>query len=311
MAEIKFLKAKCSRTNRYYGLEIKKFGLKWKVVNMISLSDDEARLISSEEIKQSEFVTNENLISCIKCGNRTVGGCSCSKGNHPCEKNMDYQFDCIYCSEFKIDYSLPTESEVGGRAGTTIKLSQGQEVKIRYADNRPLSKIIVGVGWDPVNSGDNMDVDSSVIMFGSRNVCNDIIYFGNKEHESGCLLHHGDNLTGEGGIQDGDDENITVQLDKVPTNVEKLVFILNIYRSADRHQTLDDVRNLYIKLYDPISKKSLISYEIRGNTGRDTAMVIGAVYRQGREWSFKAIGRSLKADNIDQVVSKSVANGWV
>ena len=38
MAESKFLKAYCSKTGRYYGLEIKKFGSKWKVVNMISVS---------------------------------------------------------------------------------------------------------------------------------------------------------------------------------------------------------------------------------------------------------------------------------
>ena len=48
MAESKFLKAKCRKTGLYYGLEIQKVGLKWKVVNMIRLSDDEARVISSE-----------------------------------------------------------------------------------------------------------------------------------------------------------------------------------------------------------------------------------------------------------------------
>lgn len=78
MAESKFLKTKCRKTGLYYGLEIKKIGLEWKVVNMIRLSNDEAKVISSE-VKQDSFETNSNLIACSKCGNRKVGGCSCAK----------------------------------------------------------------------------------------------------------------------------------------------------------------------------------------------------------------------------------------
>ena len=74
----------------------------------------------------------------------------------------------------------------------------------------------------------------------------------------------------------------------------------------DRHQTLDSVNNLYIKIYDPVSKKTLISYEVDGNSGRDTAMIIGAAYRQGQDWTFKAIGRSVLAENISAVVRKSI-----
>ena len=297
MAESKFLKAYCEKTNQYFGLEIKKFGSLWKVVNMIQLSNDEAKIISSE-IEQSYFETNANLIACSKCGNRKVGGCSCSKRKHQCTRNMKYQFDCVYCNEFKIDYSLPTASEVGSRAGETVTLSQGQEVKIRYADNRPLTKIMVGVGWDPDSGAHNMDVDASVVVLSSDNSEHDLVYFSNKEHSSGCVIHHGDNLTGESGIQDEDDENISVYLNKVPNQRDKLVFVLNIYNCDDRGQTLDKVKNLYIKLYDPDSKKTLIQYRVNGNMGNDTGIVIGMAYRKNGSWTFKAIGRSLRVPDI-------------
>ena len=300
MAESKFLKAYCDKTNQYFGLEIKKFGSTWKVVNMIQLSTEDARLISSE-IEQSSFETNSNLIPCHSCGNRRVGGCSCSKKRHQCARNMKYQFDCIYCDALKIDYTLPTASEVGGRAGGTVTLSQGQEVKIRYADDRPLTKIMVGVGWDPAPGSTNMDVDSSVVVMSESGRDRDLVYYGDKTHSSGCVIHHGDNLTGEGGIQDGDDENISVFLNKVPQNRDKLVFVLNIYKCDERRQTLDSVRNLYIKLYDPDSKKTLIQYRVDGNTGRDTAMVIGMAFRRGGSWHFKAIGRSLRVADVSEL----------
>ena len=303
MAESKFLKAYCEKTNQYFGLEIKKFGSVWKVVNMIQLSNDEAKIISSE-IEQNSFETNTNLIPCLRCGNRKVGGCSCAKKKHQCVRNMKYQFDCIYCDNLRIDYSLPTAAEVGSRAGGTVTLSQGQEVKIRYADDRPLKQIMVGIGWDPADGAHNMDVDSSVVVLSPSNREKDLVYFGDKEHASGCVIHHGDNLTGEGGIQDGDDENISVYLNKVPADRDKLVFVLNIYNCDERRQTLDRVKNLYIKLYDPDSKKTLIQYRVDGNTGRDTAMVIGMAYKKNGAWSFKAIGRSLRVSDVQTLALK-------
>lgn len=297
--ENKFLKAYCARTKQYFCLEMKNVGGAWRVVNMIRISDEEAKVLSSE-INQPTFETNANLIPCVGCGGRRVGGCSCAKRAHPCSKGMKYQFDCVYCDEFKIDYSMPSASDVRGRAGGTVMLSQGQEVKIRYADDRPLSKIIVGVGWDPASGADNMDVDSSVVVMDPADRT-DLVYFGALEHPSGCVIHHGDNLTGEGGIQDGDDENITVHLDRVPAGKDKLVFVLNIYQCDLRRQTLAGVRNLYIKLYDPDSKKTLIQYNVTGNGGRDTAMVIGMAYRSGNGWSFKAIGRSLRVSDVQKL----------
>lgn len=305
MAENKFLKAYCRKTGQYFGLEIKKFGLKWKVVNMIPLSADEAKLISSE-IEQSSFETNDNLLACSKCRSREVGGCSCAKKKVQCTRHMKYNFECIYCDELEIDYTLPTASDVGGRAGGTVTLSQGQEVKIRYADDRPLTEIMVGVGWDPEHGFHNMDVDSSVIVMDQAKQQFELVYFGDKTHASGCVVHHGDNLTGEGGIQDGDDENISVYLNKVPANRDKLIFVLNIYECNKRGQTLGKVKNLYIKLYDPVSKKPLIQYQVSGNAGDDTAMIIGMAFRKNNAWHFKAIGKSLRVPNLPELVYRSV-----
>jgi stress response protein SCP2 len=305
MSESKFLKAYCEKARQYFGLEIKRFGTTWKVVNMIHLSDEEAKLISSE-IEQSFFETNKNLIPCQKCGNRRVSGCSCAKHKQMCARGMKYRFDCIYCDALKLDYSLPTASEVGGRAGETVTLSQGQEVKIRYTDDRPLNQIMVGIGWDPANGGDNMDVDSSVVVLSPDQSSYDLVYFGDKKHNSGCVIHHGDNLTGDGDVQDGDDENISVYLNRVPQNRDKLVFVLNIFKCIERCQTLDSVRNLYIKLYDPDSRKTLIQYRVDGNRGSDTAMVIGMAYRKNGGWTFKAIGKSLWCSDIHKLAKQCV-----
>ncbi len=291
----KFVKGYCDRAKQYFALEMKQVGSQWKVANMTHLNSDAARLVSTE-LESGTFVTDDSLVACRHCGNRTVGGCDHSKSNHPCTVGMKYQFDCIYCKEFQIDYSLPTAADVGGRTGETVQLSQGQEVKIRFADNRPLAQIYVGVGWDPADSSSdsNMDVDSSVVV-ASGNTATDLVYFGEKTYEGDCIYHHGDNLYGDA---QGDDENITVRLDKVPSSRDKVIFVLNIYNAEDRGQTLASVKNLYIRLYDPESKKVLIEYRVDQGSMRDNAIVIGMAFRRGSEWCFKAIGKSLHTSSV-------------
>ena len=300
MEGTKFIKAYCEKIRQYYALEIKKYGSAWKVVNVTHLSTDEARLVSSE-IEQSSFETNTTLIACLKCGSRKVGGCSCSRKRHQCAPGMKYQFDCVYCDKLKIDYSIPTASEVGGRVGEKVVLSQGQEVKIRFADDRPLSKIIVGVGWDPATGEKSMDVDTSVFVMSPSNKNLDLVYYGDREHPSGCVIHHGDNLTGIDEGQ-GDDENITIRLDKVPQNRDKLLFVLNIYKCKERRQTLRLVKNLYIRLFDPDTRKTLIEYRVMENMTHETAIIIGMAFKKEGSWRFRAMGQGLDVPSLNELM---------
>ena len=109
MIETKMLKAKCKKTDRYFGLELRNISGTWKVINMIDLDSKVADVIQSE-VSQEYFDTNENLLPCKKCGSRRVGGCSCAKKATKCRRQMDYNFQCIYCDELEIDYSLATGS---------------------------------------------------------------------------------------------------------------------------------------------------------------------------------------------------------
>ena len=298
--ESKFVKARCTRHGFYYALEVKKFGSEWKVVNMTNLTAEEGALLATQ-VDQRAFKTNENLLPCPVCGTRTVGGCMCALRKCRCRRGMEYNFDCIYCKNFEIDRSLPS---AGARAGGTLKLAQGQEVPIVGADSRPLSDIRVGVGWDPVRIGRSMDVDSSVVVLSRRTGANDLVYFGNRLHPSGCVVHHGDNLTGEDSGQ-GDDENIDVDLSKVPSDRDAVVFVINVYDAFDRHQNLSRVKNLYIKLYDP-SGGTLMEYMVNDSKqfGSNTAIVLGAALRTEDGWTFRAIGRGLVVETVQELAGE-------
>lgn len=282
--KVQFVKAKCKKTGRYFGLITEKLGSAWKVTNMINLTDEEGKLVASQ-LRETSLVSNDNLLACLTCGSRRVGGCSCAK-SRSCSKDMKYQLACLYCSELEIDLSRP-RGGVGFKKGDTIKLEQNQEIPICFEDESPLDHILVRTGWDPARRGNNMDVDSSVVVVGSSG--RELVYFGHLFHLSGCVEHHGDNLTGDG---DGDDELIDVYLDRVPYDRDRIYFVLNVFSG----QNLNDVRNLYIQLCDPVSGAVLASYDTPQGGREDTAMILGLARRTENGWTFKAMGNSLDAD---------------
>ena len=291
MRESKVLKSYCEISKKYYGIVVSKFGAQWKVTDFIPVEEEKGKIMSSpSDVRQDKYLSNDNLLACSK--NNTREACSCSGvKSGKCSPSMGYNFQCLYCSNLKIDYSKP-KSVAGRRAGETIELTQGQVVKIEF-DDRALTNIEVGVGWDPVSVGSSMDIDSSVIVAGNSGY--ETIYFGNLTHPSGCVVHHGDNLTGDG---QGDDENITVNLDKVPRDRDRLVFVINIFNCDARGQTLGSVRNMYITLQDKDSGEKLCKYQVEQGMDRDTAIVIGVAFRDGSGWAFKAMGKGSRATSI-------------
>ncbi|MBO4668149.1 MAG: TerD family protein [Bacilli bacterium] len=295
MEGTKFVKAYCNKTHQYYGIEVKKVGSTYKAVDFTFLNDENAKLLTTE-VKQDKFYTNDNLISCKKCGSRLIGGCSCNERNHDCKKNAKYDFQCIYCRNLVIDYE--EVSEVSGyKEGDVITLSQGQTVTIKFGDGKPLKRIEVGIGWEASTYGSNIDVDSSVVVSGKGGA--ELVYFGDMTHSSGCVIHHGDNLFGHTGSEtQKDDENISVYLTKVPQNRDEITFILNIYECKSRHQKLGIIRNLYLRLFDPDSKKTLIQYKVEQGFDHFTSLIIGKAFRSGADWKFKAIGQGSYATDV-------------
>ena len=127
-------------------------------------------------------------------------------------------------------------------------------------------------------------------MVGSNGKCpteKEFVFYGNLEHTSGAIKHMGDNLTGAG---DGDDEQIQVDLTKIPANVEKVAFTVTIYDAEVRRQNFGQVSNAFIHIIDEATGTELIRYDLGEDFSIETAVVVGELYRHGGEWKFNAIG---------------------
>ena len=96
-----------------------------------------------------------------------------------------------------------------------------------------------------------------------------------------------DNRTGDG---DGDDEQIIIELQNVPANVERIAFTVTIYEAESRQQNFGQISNAYIHIQDMQTGTDLIRYDLGEDFSIETAIVAGELYRHNGEWKFNAIG---------------------
>ena len=176
-----------------------------------------------------------------------------------------------------------------------ISLFKGQKVDLTKS-NPGLSRIIVGLGWDvnKYDGGSAFDLDTAAFMLGTNGKVradSDFVFYNNLKHSSGAVQHMGDNLTG---IGEGDDEQIKVELSKVPAGIDKIAFTATIHEAEERKQNFGQVSNAYIRIIDEVKNQELIRYDLGEDFSIETAVVVGELYRQGSEWKFNAIGSGFK-----------------
>ena len=172
-----------------------------------------------------------------------------------------------------------------------ISLQKGQKVDLTKG-NPGLSKVVVGLGWDTnkYDGGQDFDLDAAAFMLGENGKVttdNDFIFYNNLKDAAGSVIHLGDNLTGEG---DGDDEQIKVELNKVPANIHKIAFTVTIHDAVARRQNFGQVSNAFIRIMKEDNGEELIRYDLGEDFSIETAVVVGELYRHNGEWKFNATG---------------------
>ena len=176
-------------------------------------------------------------------------------------------------------------------------LTVGQEANLTQ-DDLTLRSVHVGLGWDVKQTNDEYgmsdkevvpyDLDACAFLLNSRRMIRterDFVFYNNLECEEGCVIHSGDNTTGHG---DGDDEVISIELDKVPFDITHIVFTVSIHNAIDRQQTFGEVENAFIRVVNNDTKEEILRYNLTGDYHAHRGIVIGELYRVGSEWVFIA-----------------------
>lgn len=173
-----------------------------------------------------------------------------------------------------------------------INLQKGQRISLEKEAGGSLSKVVMGLGWDAVKKKgffgglkqQNIDLDASALLFDANKNLVDQVWFRQLKSKCGSLVHTGDNRTGEG---EGDDEQIICHLDKVPSSVSMLVFVVNSFTGENFSQ----IENAFCRIVNGNNNQEIARYELSCQ-GNHSAQVMAKVYRHGAEWKMHAIGEN-------------------
>jgi tellurium resistance protein TerD len=175
-----------------------------------------------------------------------------------------------------------------------ISLSKGGNVSLTKSAPG-LTNILIGLGWDArATDGAAFDLDASGFLLtaaGKVRSDADFIFFNQPASADGSVKHLGDNTTGEG---DGDDEQITVDLTKVPADVDKIAVSVTIHEAEARKQSFGMVSQAFVRVVNAADNTEIVRYDLSEDFSIETALVFGEVYRNSGEWKFRAVGQGFQ-----------------
>lgn len=172
-----------------------------------------------------------------------------------------------------------------------ISLQKGGNVNLSK-EAPSMSKMTVGLGWDVrATDGADFDLDASAFLLNESGKVRsdaDFIFYNQNKSADGSVQHMGDNRTGAG---DGDDEQINIDLSKVPADVAKIAVCVTIHEADVRRQNFGMVSSAYIRCVNADNNSEVAKYDLSEDASTETAMIFGEIYRHNGDWKFKAIGQ--------------------
>ncbi|GGU86679.1 MULTISPECIES: TerD family protein [Streptomyces] len=176
-----------------------------------------------------------------------------------------------------------------------VSLQKNQTVSLVKGGAPLLSRVRMGLGWEPAFRGKDIDLDASVIAYGPNRNHLDSCYFGKLTILNGAIKHSGDNLTGEGA---GDDETIVVDLGRIPAEATGLVFTVNSFTG----QKFNEVAKAYCRLIDDASGEELVRFDLTGAEPQTGVMMAKLIKQFSGEWEMTAMGEFVKSRTVRGMV---------
>ncbi|MBA2947929.1 TerD family protein [Streptomyces himalayensis] len=174
------------------------------------------------------------------------------------------------------------------------------------ADLDGVTHLSIGVSWDPTagssggligklrrNVGTDLDLIAIAVQ-GAEPVrlagLDSLDPLGN-----GALVHSGDNQTGRG---DGDDETVTVEFARVPSNITSIVFVAAAYK---KNSSFQKARNISFKVYDATGGSTQQVADIWPSLlSSDNGCAVAKAIRAGGSWKLEVINETGKIKQGDE-----------
>jgi stress response protein SCP2/tellurite resistance protein len=169
-----------------------------------------------------------------------------------------------------------------------VTLSKGQKVDLTKS-HPGLQKVVVGLGWNINQQGSNFDLDASAFLLGESGKVNsdqDFVFYNNPSGGNGSIIYSGDNRTGAGAQ---DDEQIRIDLSRVPSQIHRVAFTITIHDAQAKRQNFGQISDSYVRIFNEQTQEELLRFNLGRDFTVETAIVTAELYRHNGEWKFNAI----------------------
>ena len=87
------------------------------------------------------------------------------------------------------------------------------------------------------------------------------------------------------------EQTVTVDLTRVPPDVDKISFCVTIHEAESRRQNFGMVGKAFIRCMNASGNAEIARYDLSEDSSTETAMIFGELYRAGGDWKFRAVGQ--------------------
>ena len=176
--------------------------------------------------------------------------------------------------------------------GKGVILKKGQKVALSN-NGAALKNIRVCLGWDVLNQGVDLDASAFMLSADNRIIGDDwFVFYGQTQSPDGSVNHSGDSQ-GQG---DGDDEIISIALDRINQSVNKITFVVTIDEALERGFNFSMVANAYVRVVNADTNVEIARFTLSEYYNNVTSMVVGELYKHNGQWKFNPVGDGVAKD---------------
>lgn len=172
--------------------------------------------------------------------------------------------------------------------GLVVNIAKNETIVLSKDQN--VTAALVGLSWEANSTPSRpFDLDASVLFLNAHKQIVELVFYNKLQSDCGGAIHQGDERVGSSSTSY--EEEIKLELSKIPAAVESLVIAISIHRARQLGLQFGQVTGAMV---DVIPQGSdTIRHNLSSDSARDSAVVIATINRTANKgWSVTGGGPS-------------------
>lgn len=157
-------------------------------------------------------------------------------------------------------------------------LAPGQNLSITR-QNPHSQEIAVDFSWDAPRG---TEVDSSAFALTAQ---------GRVRNDDDFVFYNQPSLAGGGIRRAPEGRRFTVDLQRLPADIDKVAFTLTIHEGQVRGQSFANLHQLRADILDAHTQTAIAALQLETGGMHETALIVVELYRRNAEWKVRAVGQ--------------------